>query len=184
MVHDCVILNFFLFFATTTVSKKKHQVRFWGPALPEDDRDQLPPQPKDGTPQLNQARHGGGECQFSLSTDGGKTFHLIGQYTHSCPDFYYEWPVKIPDNVPSCTTANKCLFVWSWTAHLSDQFYQNCADVSIQGVDNGVYSKAGIDIVDVKGFKSGVAAEGDGAGDKEGRGPLPAEVKNNLNGVW
>jgi len=47
-----------------------------------------------------------------------------------------------------------------------------------------VYPKDGINIVDVKGFKSGVAAVGDAAGDKEGRGPLAAEVKNNLNGDW
>lgn len=67
---------------------------------------------------------------------------------------------------------------------MSDQFYQNCADISLQGVKGGVYPKTGISIVDVKGYKSGVAAAGDGAGDMMGLGPEPAEVKANLNGVW
>ncbi|KAG0293799.1 hypothetical protein BGZ98_002035, partial [Dissophora globulifera] len=67
-------------------------VRFWGPALEEKYLDSLPPKPSGSRHQINQARHGGGLCQMSLSHDGGKTFRLIGQYSKSCPDFYYEWP--------------------------------------------------------------------------------------------
>ncbi|KAI8353895.1 hypothetical protein B0O80DRAFT_451762 [Mortierella sp. GBAus27b] len=72
---------------------------------------------------IKQARHGGGMCQFSLSYDGGKSYHVIATYTKTCPDVAYEWPVRIPDNVPSCNKAGQCLFAWSWTAALVPQFY-------------------------------------------------------------
>ncbi|KAF9895620.1 hypothetical protein BX616_009220, partial [Lobosporangium transversale] len=71
------------------------------------------PKPTNSKRGFKQARHGGGTCEFSLSYDNGKTFHLIGRYTKSCPDAYYEWPVKIPNNVPSCNKKGQCLFVWS-----------------------------------------------------------------------
>ncbi|KAG0354078.1 hypothetical protein BGZ54_001860, partial [Gamsiella multidivaricata] len=35
---------------------------------------------------MSEARHGGGLCEFSLSYDGGKTFHVIGSYSKTCPD--------------------------------------------------------------------------------------------------
>ncbi|KAF9113518.1 hypothetical protein BGX27_001395 [Mortierella sp. AM989] len=159
-------------------------VRFWGPALSERDLDTLPRKPR-GKKQINQARHGGGLCQMSLSYDGGRTFHLIGQYSKSCPDFYYNWPVKIPDNAPSCNKPGQCLFVWSWTAVNVPQFYMNCADVRIAGKKNSKLSSLGsesIQIVDVKGYKKGVTKPGDGAGDKMGKGPIPSEVEANLRG--
>jgi len=146
--------------------------------------DQLPAKPGPHIRELNQARHGGGHCQFSLSTDGGNTFHLIGEYTHSCPDFYYKWPVRIPKNVPDCTTKGKCLFVWSWTAVNIDQFYQNCADVIIKGKSGGEYPKKGIEIVDVKEFSQGVKAKGDGFENQMGEGPSSSEKNKNLNDVW
>jgi len=136
--------------------------------------------------ELNQARHGGGTCQFSLSYDGGKTFHLIGKYSHSCPDFYYSWPVKIPDNAPSCTERGQCLFVWSWTAHFVDQYYQNCADVTIEGQTPGELPKKGIQVVNVvdRGFMNGFTAPGDEAGDKMGKGPSIEDYTLNMKGVW
>ncbi|KAG0014024.1 hypothetical protein BGZ82_001942 [Podila clonocystis] len=155
-------------------------VRFWGPALGKTYMNRLPRRPDPRSSQLNQARHGGGRCQFSLSNDGGQTFHLIGEYTHSCPDFYYEWPVKIPDNVPDCNVAGKCLFVWSWTAVNMDQFYQNCADVVIKGKRKGVYPKEDIRIVDVKGYEKKVFETGDGFENKMGKGPKSSEVKENV----
>ena len=54
-----------------------------------------------------EARHGGGLCEFSLSYDGGKSFHVIATYTKTCPDVLYRWPVRIPDNVPSCKESGK-----------------------------------------------------------------------------
>lgn len=141
-------------------------------------------------PQINQARHGGGHCQFSLSADGGKTFHLIGEYTHTCPDFYYEWPVKIPDNVPDCNESGKCLFVWSWTAVNIDQFYQNCADVIIKGKKDGEYPKKGITIVDIPKddrYPKKVRAPGvtgQGSGNEMSKGPRSDEKDKNLHGQW
>ena len=157
-------------------------MRFWGPALPDEDMNHLPQKPSLLHPELNQARHGGGTCQFSLSYDGGKTFHLIAQYDRSCPDFYYEWPVKIPENAPSCKVKGQCLFVWSWTAHFIAQYYQNCADVVIEGVAGGRLPSKGIHIVDVesKGYRNGFTAAGDAAGNKMGRGPVPEDVRKNL----
>ncbi|KAF9169194.1 hypothetical protein BGX21_004413 [Mortierella sp. AD011] len=157
-------------------------VRFWGPALPEKYFNKLPPIGS-ASSQYNQARHDGGTCQFSLSYDNGKTFHLIGQYTKSCPDFYYDWPVKIPEDAPSCEKSGQCLFVWSWTAANVDQFYINCADVTIAGKSGGKLNKKGITIDDVKGYKTAVAP-GDAAGDKRGKGPIASQVKANKNGVY
>ncbi|KAI7830171.1 hypothetical protein BC939DRAFT_301265 [Gamsiella multidivaricata] len=121
------------------------------------------------------------QCEFSLSYDGGKTFRLIGRYTKSCPDAYYEWPVKIPSNVPSCTKKNQCLFVWSWVASILPQYYQNCADVSIEGVDGGKLPSRSIQMVDFPGHPQRVTAPGDGAGENMGKGPNPSEVEANLH---
>ncbi|KAF9137443.1 hypothetical protein BGX30_010251 [Mortierella sp. GBA39] len=156
--------------------------RFWGPALKDKYNDDLPQKSRK---QMNQARHGGGFCQYSLSYDGGKTFHLIAEYKNSCPDFYYEWPVKIPDNAPSCNERGKCLFVWSWVAANVPQFYINCADVEIDGVDNGKWSRnKGILIVDAPGYSHDSVKPGDDAGDEMGKGPHPDDVTRNLKGTW
>ncbi|KAG0357536.1 hypothetical protein BC939DRAFT_439744 [Gamsiella multidivaricata] len=158
-------------------------VRFWGPALKGSNLDHLPAKPT-GSKQINQARHGGGFCEFSLSYDGGKTFHKIGQYTKSCPDFYYEWPVKIPANVPSCNTPGKCLFVWSWTAVNVPQFYINCADVTIAGVKGGKLPSKSIQVVDIPNHKQKVTAQGDGYDEKMGKGPIKNEVNDNMSGKF
>ncbi|KAF8988688.1 hypothetical protein BGZ52_004335 [Haplosporangium bisporale] len=162
-------------------------VRFWGPALGEHYMNNLPAKPGPHRPQLSQARHGGGRCQFSLSADGGETFHLIGEYTHSCPDVYYKWSVKIPENVPDCNEPGKCLFVWSWTAANIDQFYQNCADVTIKGKKGGEYPKKGIATVDIPGdnkYPKNIRMPGDGFGNDMGEGPNPHEMNKNLHDEW
>ncbi|KAF9930834.1 hypothetical protein FBU30_011201 [Linnemannia zychae] len=159
--------------------------RFWGPALSDKYNNNLPPMPIGKSKELNQARHGGGFCQFSLSYDGGKSFHLIAEYHRSCPDFYYAWPVKIPDNVPDCHERGKCLFVWSWTAVNVPQFYINCADVVIDGVKGGKWnSKKGIEIVDAPGHPKNVVKPGDGFGDSMGRGPSEDDKQRNLHNNW
>jgi hypothetical protein len=110
---------------------------------------------------------------------------LIGEYKESCPDFYYEWPVKIPDNAPSCKERGKCLFVWSWIAVNVPQFYINCADVVIDGVNNGEWrTNKGIEIVDAPGHPKNVVKPGDKAGDKMGRGPRQEDIIKNLKGSW
>ncbi|KAF9917336.1 hypothetical protein BX616_001323 [Lobosporangium transversale] len=143
-------------------------------------------QPKLTSPnrQFSQARHGGGTCEFSLSYDGGKTYRLIGRYTRSCPDAYYEWPVRIPKNVPSCTKKNQCLFVWSWTANILAQYYHNCADIYLTGVKGGKLPKEGISIVDFKPYKMRVTAPGDGSKHKAGPGPTKKQINDNMNGRY
>ncbi|KAG0221530.1 hypothetical protein B0O80DRAFT_500258 [Mortierella sp. GBAus27b] len=149
-------------------------------------KDQLKrqPDPEDEEDRFKQARHSGGTCEFSLSYDGGETYHLIGRYTRSCPDAYYMWPVKIPDNVPSCNEKTKCLFVWSWTASILPQYYHNCADVVIQGVENGTLPATGIQIVDFPPHKMDVKAPGDDKDENMGDGPNKAEKAANLGGEW
>ncbi|KAF9088028.1 hypothetical protein BGX27_002809 [Mortierella sp. AM989] len=158
-------------------------VRFYSSSMKSAD---LKKQPRPTSPkrQFSQARHGGGQCEFSLSYDGGKTFGLIGRYTRTCPDAYYQWPVKIPKNVPSCTTKNKCLFVWSWTANILPQWYMNCADIRLSGVANGKRPKGDIQIVDFKGRKTGVKAPGDGNSHRSSTGPSKKEIENNMKGIY
>jgi len=136
------------------------------------------------------ARHGGGLCEFTLSYDGGKTWHVFNTYHKTCPDIYYEWKVKIPENAPSCTKHGECLFGWHWTAHLIGQYYHNCADVSIEGVKGGKLSGIAPQIVDIKGHKGFNAKNhqygtindaGDGS-DIKGPGPMASDEK--ANGVY
>ncbi|KAF9430638.1 hypothetical protein BGZ94_005446 [Podila epigama] len=132
---------------------------------------------------LKQARHGGGACEFALSYDGGKSWKVIGQYTKTCPDIYYEWPVLIPKNVPSCSDSNKCLFAWSWTAYLTNQFYHSCANVIIKGVSGGKLPPLSMTVVDVKGYPGGMRAIGDKKSGKSS-GPDRRERDLNRNGYF
>ncbi|KAF8930210.1 hypothetical protein EDD21DRAFT_443698 [Dissophora ornata] len=134
---------------------------------------------------LAQSRHGGGACEFSLSYDGGKTWKVIGQYTKTCPDIYYEWPVMIPKNVPSCTDSTKCLFAFSWTAYSTDQFYHHCANVIIRGSKTGKLPELEMTIVDVKQLheKWDTHALGDKKKTKSS-GPIASEKRMNTNGYY
>lgn len=141
--------------------------------------------PPGGVPQ---SRHGGGACEFSLSNDGGKTWRVIGQYTKSCPDIYYEWPVQIPHNVPACSDSNKCLFSMSWTAFSTDQFYHHCANIIIEQPNASGklgYPELEMTVVDVKQLhqKMNTHAVGDKKQGK-GSGPDPREKKLNTNGFF
>ena len=99
---------------------------------------------------------------------------------------YYRWPVRIPPRAPSCTTKGRCLFVWTWTANILDQFYMNCADISLQGVKGGSLPKIPIQLFDFKSSKlkkqplQRITAPGDGSKHRSGPGPNPTEVKKNL----
>ncbi|KAG0052241.1 hypothetical protein BGZ83_002801 [Gryganskiella cystojenkinii] len=145
-------------------------VRFWTSEMTDDNA--LKSLPKKN---YNEARHGGGLCEFSLSYDDGKTFHVIATYTKTCPDVMYNWPVRIPDNVPSCKTPGKCLFSWSWTSNLVPQFYHNCADVTIDGVEGGKLPSKLIQEYDFNGHKKGVTFDGDGHSHSKGPGPIKSE---------
>ncbi|KAF9426542.1 hypothetical protein BGZ76_002707 [Entomortierella beljakovae] len=153
-------------------------VRFWNFGI--ENYKKFPP-PKG----IDQARHGGGACEFSLSDDGGKSWHVIGQYTKTCPDIYYEWPVLIPKNVPSCLDSNKCLFSFSWTAYTTPQFYHHCANVIIHGVKDGILPMLNMKVVNVKqlGQKQNTNAVGDKLGTKS-TGPNSREVRLNKGGYF
>jgi len=159
-------------------------VRFFSSSM-KDSQVRQQPKPVSPSRQFSQARHGGGMCEFSLSYDNGKTFHLIGKYTRTCPDAYYQWPVKIPSNVPACTQKNRCLFVWSWTANILPQYYMNCADIRLtSSAKNPKRPSKSIQIVDFKPRKMRVTAPGDGNKHRSGPGPIRAEINNNMNGRY
>ncbi|KAG9321337.1 hypothetical protein KVV02_001115 [Mortierella alpina] len=164
---------------TTYKAGETIPVRFWNFNIK--DYKQFPP-PKG----LGQSRHGGGACEFSLSYDSGKTWHVIGQYTKTCPDMYYEWPVLIPKNAPSCTDSDKCLFSFSWTAYATPQFYHHCANVIIQSDDqNGILPELEMTVVDVKQLdqKMNVHAIGDQK-KTTSSGPDRREKDLNLGGYF
>ncbi|KAG0230209.1 hypothetical protein B0O80DRAFT_451532 [Mortierella sp. GBAus27b] len=157
------------------------KVHFWNFSI--DYKKGFPPKPSDK--HIEQGRHGGGACEFSLSNDAGKTWWVIGQYTKTCPDVFTEWPVKIPDDVPSCPDSDKCLFSFSWTGALVPQFYHHCANVEIVGKKGGKLPKLAMTKSD-----SCTSAQGDGLSDKDGqdpkksKGPIPDEKKKNLAGYF
>ncbi|KAF9353333.1 hypothetical protein BGX34_011642 [Mortierella sp. NVP85] len=154
------------------------KVRFWNHQVGEEDKF-----PRRGG--LSQSRHGGGACEFSLSYNKGKTWKVIGQYTKTCPDIYYEWPVQIPPNVPSCSDPDKCLFAMSWVSYATNQFYHHCSNVRIKGKSNGKLPLLDMTIVDVKqlGQKMNVHALGDKKRGKSS-GPNARERRQNTNGFY
>ncbi|KAF9363323.1 hypothetical protein BGX34_004398 [Mortierella sp. NVP85] len=162
---------------TTLKAGQIVKVRFWNFSIKDD---VFPPKAHDKGG-ITQARHGGGFCEFSLSYDGGKNWWVIGQYTKSCPDIYYRWPVLIPPNVPSCTDSSKCLFSFSWLSRNVEQFYHHCANVKIiGGKKNGKLPQ-----LRMKFLKSndGKTADGDNVGkNKKSTGPDPKEEKLNRSG--
>ncbi|CAB4414146.1 unnamed protein product [Rhizophagus irregularis] len=143
------------------------------------------PKLKDEDKQKDQARHNGGLCEFSLSYDGGKTYTVIASYKKTCPDIFFEgWKVKIPENAPSCDSPGNCIFSWSWINAVGNrEFYQNCADVKIEG--NATEPLPIIDITRANLpplFKKILTPEGDdlNSGNAVGSGPRKEDVQANL----
>jgi hypothetical protein len=175
---------------TTLQAGKIVNVRFYTTSMKKSSNLHMiakqPKKPSSRSREISQARHGGGMCEFSLSYDGGKTFRLIGRYTRSCPDIYYYWPVKIPANVPSCTNYGKCLFVWSWTANILDQYYHNCADIRLTTTrkSNFKLPPKGIQIVNFGKYPKKIRAPGDGLNHNAGSGPNKNEVNNNMKNAY
>ncbi|KAF9097148.1 hypothetical protein BGX29_008201 [Mortierella sp. GBA35] len=164
--------------ATTYSAGEVIPVRFWNFGIK--DYKKFPP-PKG----LTQSRHGGGACEFSLSYDAGKTWKVIGQYTRTCPDINYEWPVQIPKNVPSCTDSKKCLFSMSWIAYTTDQYYHHCANILIKGVKDGKLPQLDMTVVDVKQRHQKVNTHAVGDNKSKGSsGPDPREKQRNTNGYY
>ncbi|KAF9586608.1 hypothetical protein BGW38_000982 [Lunasporangiospora selenospora] len=141
------------------------------------------PGQQDLTPSSNQARHSGGLCEFSVSYDQGKTFGVVGRYHHSCPDIFYDWPVKLPANLPSC---ENCIFAWSWINAFTTapEFYMGCADIQIIGRQESVVAVAAanltpIRIANIPGYPY-YHAPGDQFGNTKSDGPNVAEIDTNM----
>ena len=74
------------------------------------------------------ATHGGGSCQISLSYDNGATFRVIKSIIGGCP-LSSTYDFKVPSYAPS----GNALLSWTWQNHEGNrEFYQNCAQVSVQ----------------------------------------------------
>ena len=89
-----------------------------------------------GTPQtvtlLGSATHDGGSCQFSLSYDEGKTFHVIKSIEGGCAGGPND--NKFNFNVPADAKSGKAIFAWTWFNHTGNrEMYMNCAAVTITG---------------------------------------------------
>ncbi|OMH79396.1 hypothetical protein AX774_g7188 [Zancudomyces culisetae] len=93
------------------------------------------------------AAHSGGHCQFALSYDGGKTFVVIkdvlrycffnGQKSGNTADVL-SYTIQLPSNLPS---SNSAVFAWTWlNASGNREYYMNCADIAIKGVNGGSYT--------------------------------------------
>ncbi|KAJ1910731.1 hypothetical protein IWQ60_010500 [Tieghemiomyces parasiticus] len=81
------------------------------------------------------AIHGGGNCQFSLSYDGGKTFVVIMTIMRTCFKNGLKFSVPIPPNAPS---GDMVVFSWSWANAVGNrEFYQTCSDIAIKGKTGG-----------------------------------------------
>ncbi|KAI8597399.1 hypothetical protein EDD21DRAFT_447050 [Dissophora ornata] len=130
----------------------------------------------------NQARHAGGLCEFSLSYDQGKTFGVFARYHGSCPDMFYDWPIKLPENLPPCES---CILGWSWinAAATKAEFYMGCADIEITNSSSNKGLPAEIPnmplrIANIPGHPYYHIA-GDEFGNLKSNGPDPEEVEAN-----
>ncbi|ORY00942.1 putative endoglucanase precursor, partial [Basidiobolus meristosporus CBS 931.73] len=81
------------------------------------------------------APHGGGHCQFALSYDEGKTFAVLETIYSDCLFPSTNYSVGIPVSAGSSKNA---IFAWAWINKIGNrEYYMNCADLEIQGTDNG-----------------------------------------------
>ncbi|PSN74423.1 hypothetical protein BS50DRAFT_15739 [Corynespora cassiicola Philippines] len=98
------------------------------------------------------AVHGGGSCQFSITTDmqptkesqwkvihsviGGCPADAPGNLTPEDPNGHGagEFPVMMPANIP----AGQYSFAWTWINKIGNrEFYMNCAPIEVTGSEGG-----------------------------------------------
>ncbi|KAJ2551887.1 hypothetical protein EV175_003523, partial [Coemansia sp. RSA 1933] len=93
------------------------------------------------------ATHLGGDCEFSISYDGGATFVVLHQELRYCfytaspdsggVDSVRSYTFDLPSTLPGTDHA---VFAWSWVnASGNREFYMNCGDVAVVG-SAGSYS--------------------------------------------
>lgn len=79
------------------------------------------------------APHNGGNCEFSVSYDQ-KTWVVLKTVLGNCmmPQLTYDVPI------PSTAPNGKVSFSWSWVNRSGNrEFYQNCADITVAGGQDG-----------------------------------------------
>ncbi|KAJ2842031.1 hypothetical protein J3B02_005701, partial [Coemansia erecta] len=107
------------------------------------------------------AIHSGGNCEFSISYDGGKTFAVIHQELRYC--FLGSKPASLTNtatvssytfNLPAdLPSSDKAVFAWTWVnASGNREFYMNCADVAIKGGSSSSYTGKEMTIANYPGY--------------------------------
>ncbi|KAJ1972924.1 hypothetical protein H4R34_005246 [Dimargaris verticillata] len=84
----------------------------------------------------NNAIHKGGHCEFSISLDD-KTFVALKTIVLECfiDSNGLNIPITIPETAPTLKDAT---LAWTWVnAEGNREFYMNCMDVDIEGVEGG-----------------------------------------------
>ncbi len=76
---------------------------------------------------------------------------VIQEIDGGCPEEGVDWPVKLPDNLPSC---DSCVFGWSWINAIGNrEYYMNCADIKIEGGAGTSISGAGLLLANIGGHQ-------------------------------
>ncbi|KAL9619990.1 MAG: hypothetical protein Q9160_005459 [Pyrenula sp. 1 TL-2023] len=116
------------------------------------------------------AVHGGGSCQLSLSYDNAQTFHVIKSIIGGCP-IQKTYSFTIPSFAPS---SNSALFAWTWFNKMGNrEMYMNCARVTIQGsgsAKRGRYERKRQNTLDSLPdiYRCNIGVKGNGCITKEG----------------
>ncbi|KAJ1663934.1 hypothetical protein IW140_003804 [Coemansia sp. RSA 1813] len=109
----------------------------------------------------NAAIHSGGDMEFSISYDGGKTFAVIYQvlryaFLNGKPSGLtntaqvLEYTFTLPKELPNSDSA---VFAWTWVnASGNREFYMNCADVAITGSTSKSYTAKEVTIANYPGY--------------------------------
>ncbi|KAI8318883.1 hypothetical protein GQ54DRAFT_306709 [Martensiomyces pterosporus] len=107
------------------------------------------------------AIHSGGNCEFSISYDNGKTFAVVHQELRYCflgakpasltnTATVLSYTFNLPADLPS---SDKAVFAWSWVnASGNREFYMNCADVAIKGGTSTSYTGKEMTVANYPGY--------------------------------
>lgn len=75
------------------------------------------------------ATHGGGHCQFGISTDD-KTFLVLKTVIRECLITSMSYSFNLPNNLPN----TKVTVFWTWVNAIGNrEYYMDCADVQLTG---------------------------------------------------
>ncbi|KAJ1499154.1 hypothetical protein HMI54_010036 [Coelomomyces lativittatus] len=95
------------------------------------------------------APHNGGHCEFSISYDGISFVSLKTIIRECLRATGYKFGVPLPSTIPG----GSAIFSWTWVnAEGNREFYQNCADITINGPASGTLTGPPIVVADLPGF--------------------------------